>query len=41
MKAEGVELQMSSGLGIALNLFIIYTICWLIGYFIWASRSER
>jgi hypothetical protein len=41
MRAERVELSMSSGLGIALNLFVLYTICWLIGYFIWAARSER
>jgi hypothetical protein len=32
---------MYSGMGIALNTFIIYAACWVIGYFIWASRSER
>lgn len=28
-------------LGQSFTLFVLYTIVWIIGYFIWASRSEQ
>lgn len=28
-------------LGQSFTLFVLYTVLWIIGYFIWACRSEK
>lgn len=32
---------MSNGLGVALNSFLIFAACWLIGYFIWVFSDKK
>jgi hypothetical protein len=28
-------------LGLSFSLFVIYSVVWIVGYFIWAIRSEK